>query len=82
MCFPLGGFQSPVMTSVRFIVGFWWWFNIVIVATYSGNLIAFLAIVKYKAPFETLEEMAQKGGYKFGTIGGSSLESIFKVLIK
>ena len=82
MCFPLGGFQSEVMTSVRFIVGYWWLFSIAIVATYSANLIAFLAIVKYKAPFETLEEMAQKGEYKFGTIGGSSLESIFRVLIK
>ena len=69
------------MTSARFIVGFWRLFCIVIVATYSGNLIEFLTVHKYKAPFETLQEMAQEGEYKFGTIGDSALETIMKVLL-
>ena len=69
-----------MMASVRFVVGFWWLFCIVIVATYSGNLIAFLAIDKYNAPFETLKEMAQAGEFKFGTIGGTSFEAIMQVL--
>ena len=81
MCFSSGGFRCPGMSSVRFIVGFWWLFCIVIVATYSGNLIAFLTVAKYKAPFETLREMAEKEEYKFGTIGDSSLETIFQVSI-
>ena len=78
--FSEGGYFSPVMASGRFIVGFWWLFCIVIVATYSGNLIAFLTVHKYKAPFETLQEMAQEGEYKFGTIGDSAMETIMKVL--
>ena len=70
------------MASLRFIVGFWWLFCIVIVATYSGNLIAFLTVDKYNAPFETLKEMAEKGEYKFGTIGGTSFEALMQVLFQ
>ena len=44
-------------------------------------MIAFLAIMKYRAPFETLQELAQEGEYKFGTIGGSAWETIFQVIL-
>ena len=69
-----------ITASARFVVGFWWLFCIAIVATYSGNLIAFLTVDKYIAPFETLKEMVQEGEYKFGIIGGTQFETILQVL--
>ena len=80
-CFPIGGYFSAITASARFFVGFWWLFCIVIVATYSGNLIAFLTVDKYIVPFETLKEMALEGEYKFGTIGDSAIETAIKVLL-
>ena len=75
-----GGYFSAAAASAKCIVGFWWLFCIVIVATYSGNLIAFLTVDKDKVPFETLKEMAEKGEYKFGIIGESSMETVIQVL--
>ena len=79
ICILSGGYFSTITASGRFVVGFWWLYCIVIVATYSGNLIAFLTVHKYKAPFQTLQEMAQDGEYKFGIIGESSLETVLQV---
>ena len=70
-----------ITASVRFVVGFWCLYCIVIVATYSGNLIAFLTIDKYRAPFETLQDMSEEGQYKFGTLGGTSFVTILQVSI-
>lgn len=39
-----GGIYLPTAQSGRFVVGFWWMYCIVVVATYSGNLIAFLTV--------------------------------------
>ena len=64
---------------MRFIVGFWWMYSIVVMATYSGNLIAYLTVTKTELPFYTLEEMVDANGYKFGIMGGTVTESLLKV---
>ena len=74
-----GGYFPPVASSVRIIVSFWWLFCIVIMATYSGNLIAFLAIDKRTPPFETLHHLADQEEFTFGTLGGSGWLDIFQV---
>ena len=52
---------------------------IVIVATYSGNLIAFLTVSKETLPFSTFEEMAAQDSYKFGYLGGTAMEHYMQV---
>ena len=70
----------PKSFAGRTLVCSWWLFAIVIVGTYSGNLIAFLTVTKDKPPFETLNEMAdQKGTYKWGLQGGTNREYVFEV---
>ncbi|XP_064646211.1 glutamate receptor ionotropic, delta-1-like [Lineus longissimus] len=41
-----GGVDMPKAMSTRFILLVWWLFVVVILATYSGNLIAFLTVTK------------------------------------
>ncbi|WAR27606.1 GLRK-like protein [Mya arenaria] len=54
-----GGVNLPESNAGRTFVSCWWLFCIVIVATYCGNLIAFLTVSKDPPPFNTLEEMAK-----------------------
>ena len=44
----------------------------VITATYSANLIAFLSVEKYRVPFNNLAQLASQEEYKFGTLGGTA----------
>ena len=51
----------------------------VIVGTYSGNLIAFLSVDHSRLPFETYEELVEQTQYEFGTQGGTAWEEEMKV---
>ncbi|XP_052784781.1 ionotropic receptor 93a-like [Mya arenaria] len=74
-----GGVNLPESNAGRTFVSCWWLFCIVIVATYCGNLIAFLAVSKEPLPFNTLEEMAKfKDEYKWGIQAGTNWEVVFK----
>lgn len=51
------------------------------VATYSGNFVAFLTVSKTKLPFTDLEGLVAQSSYKWGTAGATIYETIFKVLV-
>ncbi|ELU06509.1 hypothetical protein CAPTEDRAFT_107202, partial [Capitella teleta] len=59
--------------AARCLVGFWWFFCLVVTAIYTGNLIAVLAVPKSSLPIETLEDLANQEFYKYGTIDGAAL---------
>ena len=48
-------------------------------ATYSGNLIAFLTVNKSTLAFNTLEEMVKQSSYEWGTTGGTYWVAVFEV---
>ncbi|XP_069103796.1 glutamate receptor ionotropic, kainate 4-like [Argopecten irradians] len=73
-----GGEHMSDAVSGRTLLSFWWLFCIVMMATYSGNLIAFLTVTKEKLPFDTLSGMVNQDVYKWGTIGGTAFIDIFK----
>ncbi|XP_052784546.1 glutamate receptor ionotropic, kainate 2-like isoform X2 [Mya arenaria] len=74
-----GGVNLPESNAGRTFVSCWWLFCIVIVATYCGNLIAFLTVSKDPPPFNTLEEMAKfKDEYRWGIQAGTHWEIVFK----
>ena len=76
---PTGGSLKEYSFAVWPIVISWIAVCLVITATYSANLIAFLSVEKYRVPFHTFQELLDQDEYQFGTIGGSSLEEYFKV---
>ena len=66
--------------SARLMIAFFWFGFIGIVATYSGNLFAFLAIQKVKLPFSTLEEFIQQKNYKLMYVKGDIFATLLKVI--
>ncbi|XP_076357695.1 putative glutamate receptor isoform X2 [Tachypleus tridentatus] len=52
-----GGEHLPDAISARIVVATWWLFELVVIATYSGNLIAFLAFPQAKWLVKSVEEL-------------------------
>ncbi|XP_021355128.1 glutamate receptor ionotropic, delta-1-like [Mizuhopecten yessoensis] len=73
-----GGEHLSDAVSGRTLLSFWWLFCIAMMATYSGNLIAFLTVSKEKLPFDTISGMVGQDEYRWGTIGGTAFIDIFK----
>ena len=74
-------YVEPVSRPNRVVTGGWWLFCTVIMATYTGSLVAILTVEKYKIPFNTLEELLNQKQYKFGTLGSSAFALDFLVSI-
>lgn len=50
-----------------------------LVATYSGNLIAFLTVSISQLPFNTLEQVVDQDGIKYGMMGETASYNEFMV---
>ncbi|XP_046553261.1 glutamate receptor ionotropic, kainate 3-like [Haliotis rubra] len=73
-----GGAYLPKTESGRTVLSCWWLFTVIMAATYSGNLIAFLTDGREKPPFSSLAEMVQQDTYKWGFVGGTALVTLFQ----
>lgn len=76
--FMQGGLKLPASQTGRTVVCCWWLFCIILSATYSGNLIAFLTVTKEKTPFDSLTEMVAQSDYEWGTLGGTFWVTFFE----
>ncbi|KAK2152669.1 hypothetical protein LSH36_322g05030 [Paralvinella palmiformis] len=70
---------TPHSQALRFLVGFWWFFTLVITATYTGNLIAVLAVPKLTLPVNTLQDLANQNFYKYGVVADTAIYSMIKL---
>ncbi|XP_032665741.1 LOW QUALITY PROTEIN: ionotropic receptor 93a-like [Odontomachus brunneus] len=74
-----GGMYLPRCDSARLLVGVWWLVVMVLVATYSGSLVAFLTFPNMDVAILTVEELvAHKGKVTWGFPNGSFLEEYLK----
>ncbi len=74
-----GSDHVPQKTSVRMFIAFFWLFSVAIMATYTGNLVAFLTVAKNNLPFDSIEELAEQEVYHASLLKGVALEELFKV---
>lgn len=70
-----GGMYLPQSDSARMLIGVWWLIVMVVVATYSGSLVAFLTFPKMDASILTVEDLvARKDKITWGFPNDSFLE--------
>ncbi|XP_066943243.1 ionotropic receptor 93a-like [Macrobrachium rosenbergii] len=73
-----GGAQLPESHSGRILLGFWWIYVLIVVTTYSGNLVAFLTFPKIENAVSTLDDLLHaKDEITWGYIKGTVLETYF-----
>ncbi|XP_067672022.1 glutamate receptor ionotropic, kainate 3-like [Haliotis asinina] len=64
---------SPPNISGRFILGFWWVFTILMVASYKANLVAFLTVNFVGKPIRNVDDLADQSVIKPLVKQGSNL---------
>ncbi|KAL5960897.1 Glutamate receptor ionotropic kainate 2 [Taenia solium] len=67
----------PRATSTRIIAGFWWFFTLIIISSYTANLAAFLTVERMQAPIEDANDLAKQTKIKYGTRSGGSSAAFF-----
>ncbi|BHF69064.1 hypothetical protein SprV_0301210500 [Sparganum proliferum] len=68
----------PRATSTRIVAGFWWFFTLIIISSYTANLAAFLTVERMKAPIEDVNDLAKQTKIKYGTREGGSSAAFFE----
>ncbi|XP_016772034.2 ionotropic receptor 93a isoform X5 [Apis mellifera] len=70
-----GGMYLPQNDSARILIGMWWLVVMVLVATYSGSLVAFLTFPRMDTSILSVEDLiAHKDSISWGFPNGSFLE--------
>jgi len=57
----------------------WWFFTLIMVSSYTANLAAFLTVVTYSSPINSVEELAEQNVIKYGAKKGGSTYKFFEV---
>ncbi|KAG6450834.1 hypothetical protein O3G_MSEX006792 [Manduca sexta] len=66
---------APIALAPRMITSVWWFFTMVMVASYVGTLVAFLTVEKNVLPFETLDELYRHKSISYGAkVKGSTID--------
>ena len=63
---------------MRIMWGCWWWYSLIIVTVWTGNIISLLAVQIQPVPFSTYEEMIAQDEYTFGGQGKAYFEEFMQ----
>lgn len=63
------------------VTGAWWFFALIMLASYTANLAAFLTMDRMEVSIESAEDLAKQTKIKYGAVIGGSTLSFFKVPI-
>ncbi|KAK9295911.1 hypothetical protein QLX08_009886 [Tetragonisca angustula] len=73
-----GGMYLPHCDSARLLIGIWWLIVMVLVATYSGSLVAFLTFPRIDTVLTVDDLIARKDRITWGFPNGSFLETYLR----
>ncbi|XP_030379400.1 glutamate receptor ionotropic, kainate 2 [Scaptodrosophila lebanonensis] len=68
----------PKAISTRIISGIWWFFSLIIVASYTANLAAFLTVERMITPIENAEDLSSQTEISYGTLESGSTMTFFR----
>ncbi|CAF3297692.1 unnamed protein product [Rotaria sp. Silwood2] len=69
---------GPRSLSTRVLIGSWWFFSLIMIASYTANLAAFLTTERLKSPIDDIEALAKQTEIKYGPLKGGSTEQFFR----
>lgn len=68
--------------STRLVAGMWWFFALIMLASYTANLAAFLTKEQMDVSIESADDLAKQSKIKYGALLGGSTLSFFKVSLE
>jgi len=75
---PQGGGEAPKSMSGRVLVAAYWLFVVLMLATFTANLAAFLTVERMQTTVQSLEELAQQSKINYTVVEDSPYYEYFK----
>ncbi|CAF0857800.1 unnamed protein product [Rotaria sordida] len=69
---------GPRSISTRVLIGSWWFFSLIMIASYTANLAAFLTTKRLESPIDGIEALAKQTDIMYGPLKGGSTEQFFR----
>lgn len=66
--------------STRLVSGMWWFFALIMLASYTANLAAFLTNDRMEDSIKSAEDLAKQSKIKYGVVDGGSTAAFFRVI--
>lgn len=74
---PQGGGEAPKALSSRVLVAAYWLFVVLMLATFTANLAAFLTVERMQTPVQSLEQLARQSRINYTVVEGSDTHKFF-----
>ncbi|XP_023311227.1 ionotropic receptor 25a [Anoplophora glabripennis] len=74
---PQGGGEAPKALSGRTLVAAYWLFVVLMLATFTANLAAFLTVERMQAPVQSLEQLARQSRINYTVVKNSNTHQYF-----
>uniref|UniRef100_A0AAR5QC85 Ionotropic receptor 8a n=1 Tax=Dendroctonus ponderosae TaxID=77166 RepID=A0AAR5QC85_DENPD len=74
---PQGGGEAPKALSGRTLVAAYWLFVVLMLATFTANLAAFLTVERMQAPVQSLEQLARQSRINYTVVQDSETHMYF-----
>ncbi|XP_058794707.1 ionotropic receptor 25a isoform X2 [Phymastichus coffea] len=75
---PQGGGEAPKALSSRTLVAAYWLFVVLMLATFTANLAAFLTVERMQSPVQSLEQLARQSRINYTVLENSTIHQYFK----
>ncbi|KAK2580489.1 hypothetical protein KPH14_006227 [Odynerus spinipes] len=74
---PQGGGEAPKALSSRTLVAAYWLFVVLMLATFTANLAAFLTVERMQSPVQSLEQLARQSRINYTVCANSGVHQYF-----
>ncbi|VVC37864.1 Ionotropic glutamate receptor, L-glutamate and glycine-binding domain,Ionotropic glutamate [Cinara cedri] len=75
---PQGGGETPKAISGRVLVAAYWVFVVLMLATFTANLAAFLTVERMQTPVQSLQQLARQSRINYSVIDGGDAHQFFQ----